>query len=307
VNRWNDSSAAPPSWASFFGVEGWARFVVVIADDLERRGLAHSIDADDGCVRLADGMVLGLTNLAQMCCQASPDRWPGIVAHHVGIALDPPDMPAADAMARDFARARTAMKLRLWARDSVPNISVVAWDIAEDLVAVLTYDLPEMLVTVKREDADKWSAPRDELWKIAVGNVRADGLLSAPALDVGNGAQVHVLEGDATFFAASHVLFLEAYAGTPPFGAVVAVPRRHVAVFHPITDLRVVDAVSSMLNVVPRMFHEGPGSITSSLYWWRPGHSLMRLPWEVTETAIDFLPPPAFADMLSRLPPPRRG
>jgi hypothetical protein len=309
----SDIAGQPPAWASFFGVDGWARFLLIIDNDLTRRGVGHQIHGHEGFVRLADGSTLGLSNLAQMCFQAAPERWVGIVEHHFRVALSAgKDASAADAMSKDFALARTAIKLRLWSRESASQQQeLVAWDIAEDLVAVLTFDLPDMLVSVKRSDAEKnWNVPRDDLWRIAVANMHAEGLLPAPALDVGDGAQVHVLEGDHTFFAASHVLFLEAYgAAHSPWGAIVAVPRRHVVVFHSIIDLRVIAAINSMLNVIPRMFHEGPGSITSSLYWWtRPSGGLMRLPWELDEhdgTTVSFLPPQPFVDgVLNRLSPP---
>lgn len=293
------SDSGPPAWAGFFDPAGWSHFLAVLTHDLGQRGTAFQIDADAGCVRLANGTVLGLTNLAQMCFQANRERWPGIVAHHFKVATALPDTTTP----LDFGEARPLLKIRLWARETLPDVPLVAWDIADDLVAVLTFDLPEMLQTVRREDVERWPASKADLWHLALANTRAEGMLRAPALDVGNGAQVHVLEGDATFFAASHVLFIEAYAGVAPAGAVVAVPRRHTVVFHPITDLSVVHAITSMLNVVPRMCHEGPGSITPSLYWWRPGQALMLLPAERSEGGISFYPPAAFTDLLNRLRP----
>jgi hypothetical protein len=310
VNRWNDSCGQPPTWASFFGAEGWARFVAAIVHDLAQRGIKYTLDAEDGCVRLADGSVLGLSNLALMCFREhSLDRWPEIVAYHVGMAIGPGDTLITEALAKDFDQARRTMKLRLWGRESLPQVPLIAWDIADDLVAVLTFDLPQTLVSVRREDATAWGVSKDELWRTAMANVHAEGLLPAPALETGNGAEVWVIDGETTFFAASHVLFLEAYgAAASPYGAIVAVPRRHLVLFHPIIDLRIIDAVSSMLAVVPWMFREGPGSITSSLYWWRRDQALMRLPWEATdEAAITFLPPAPFVtDVFDRLPPPPR-
>ena len=78
-------------------------------------------------------------------------------------------------------------------------------------------------------------------------------------------------------------------------------PRRHTVVFHVIQNLAVVSAINSMLNVVPQMCFEGPGSITPSLYWWRPGQALMQLPTHVSGDTVEFHPPPAFTEMLNRL------
>lgn len=290
----------PPAWAGFFDPPRWNRFLAAVAADFQRRGVAHQIDANGGCVRLADGRVFGLTNIAQMCCQSPEERWAYLLDHHFGIAFAPPQ-DETEGIAKDFGRARSLIKIRLWERSALPSAPMVAWDVADDLVAVLTYDLPNMLATVGRSDAEKWPASKADLWHIGLANVRSEGKLEAPAVNVGDGAQVHVLEGNATYFAASHLLFLEAYAGAAPNGAIVAVPRRHTVVFHTIQDLKVVNAINSMLSVVPRMYLEGPGSIAASLYWWRPNQALMLLPVKFTEDAAEFHPPPAFVELLNRL------
>jgi hypothetical protein len=295
----------PPSWASFFQANHWAHFLRLVEDELKKRNLQFEIDGPAGCVRIqnagAGSAVLGLSNVAQMCHQISWDRWPGAIAHHFGLAMAPPDI---EDVARNFDKARPLLKLRLWARESVPDVELVAWDVADDLVAVLTLDLPEMLATVKRADAMKWPLSKAELWHLAQTNVRAEGLLAAPAVDVGDGASVHVLEGNRTFFAASHALFLEAYVGPAPRGAVVAVPRRHTMVFHAIRDLSVVPALNSMMRVIPQMCHEGPGSITSSIYWWQSNAPLTLLPIEYGDGGVTFTPPAPFVDLLNALPRP---
>lgn len=295
---------AVPAWASFYQDAPWGHFLNLVSDALQKRGLGHEVDGDAGCVRLADGRTLGLSNLAQMCHRIPWDRWPGLIDHHFGIALRATATGGDEDLVGSFETIRPMLKLRVWHREMAPSAPFVSWDIADDLLAVLTLDQPEMLTTVRRDDAARWPLSRADLWHLALANVRAEGLLRAPALDVGDGAVVHVVEGDRTYFAASHVLFLEAYVGPPtPSGCVVAVPRRHTIVFHRIEDRRVVVAVQSMLQVIPTMCHEGPGSISPSLYWWQPGHALMRLPAQVVGNTLEFYPPPPFAEMLNRLPP----
>lgn len=291
----------PPAWAAFFDVPRWNRFLATVQADFQARGIPCSIDGEAGCVRLGEGRVLGLSNIAQTCFQAAEDRWAYLVHYHFGVALAPPQ-DESEAIARDFTKARPILKLRLWHREALPALPLVAWDIADDLVAVLTYDLPQMLATVRRDDAEKWPVSKADLWHLGLRNVRNDGMLQAPSIDVGSGATVHVLEGDSTYFAATHLLFLEAYTGAAPEGALVAVPRRHTVVFHVVRDSKAVGAINSMLEVVPRMCFEGPGSITPSLYWWRPGQALMQLPAEYrADGVVNFTPPAAFVDVLNRL------
>ncbi len=300
-----DTAGSPPPWAGFFSPQAWAHFVVTVTQDLTTRGLAHDLHADEGFVVVGpEKLQLGLMNLAQMCHAAAIDRWPGIVNHHFGVGLEPDDTTE---IGKDFQRARELMKIRLWGRNDIPpTLTPCAWDIADDLVAVLTYDMPRTLVSASSDDVSTWGVAREELYRIALGNVRAEGALEVSRIEIGS-AHVFVLEGDRTFFAASHLLFLEDYAeARSPHGAVVAVPRRHVVVFHPIVDLSVVHAINSMLHVVPHMWDEGPGSITPSLYWWQPGPRLVRLPVEYGEESTAFMPPPEFVDVLNRLPPERR-
>lgn len=289
----------PPAWASFFEAAHWGHFLSLVADDLRGRGLGPTVDGDGGVVRLADGRCFGLSNLAQMCHRERWDRWPALIAHHFGVALRATG--AADTGPLDFEPSRASCKLRLWRREALPSPNACHWEIADDLVAALTLDLPDLLMTVNEQDAASWPIARADLWNLALANLRADGLLEAPAFDI-EGARLHVLEGDRSFFAASHVLFLEDYVGPSPHGCVVAMPRRHTLLWSRIVDLQVVAVIPSMLDLTQRMSHEGPGSISPFLYWWRPGLQLLRLPSQIVGTTVEFHPPEPFLRMLNGLP-----
>lgn len=295
-----------PAWATFFPEAYWGHFLAMVSADLRSRRVGHTIDGEAGGVRLDDGRVLGLANLAQMCHAASWDRWPSLIAHHFGVALRVTAQEDGDAgaIARDFDRARALCKPRLWHRAAMPEGAFVTWDVADDLVAVLTLDLPEMLATVQQDDAARWPIGRADLWNLALTNLRAEGRFPAHTSDVGGGATVTVLDGARSYFAASHALFLEDYVGAPRGGALVIVPRRHTVAFHRIEDARVHAALGALLGAVPRMWHEGPASISPSLYWWRPRSGLLRLPARLAGKEVDFSPPRAFLQMLERLPPP---
>src|SRR5258705_12485514 len=100
-------------------------------------------------------------------------------------------------------------------------------------------------------------------------------------------------------------MFLEEHmAKAPPFGAIVAVPHRHAVLFLPIEDMRVMDAVNSMIPIAFGMYQEGPGSLSSGLYWWR-SRALTHLPTKVSAQSISFSPPDAFVqEVLNRVPEP---
>src|SRR4051812_6812750 len=107
TNRGDDTAGTVPAWASIFGPEEWAWFVAVLAADLERRGVAHRIDMDTGCVHLEmptteTPNVLGLSNLVQVCRGRPRDGWAGAVAHHFDVAFDVKDGRTAEELSKHW-------------------------------------------------------------------------------------------------------------------------------------------------------------------------------------------------------------
>ena len=326
-SKHDDTAGKSPDWAPMFAPEEWAWFVATLAADLDGRGITHRFDMEAGCLHLdvvgPIPNVLGLQNLAQICRARPRDAWAALMRHHFDIALDPSNSKGADDLAKDWTLARDALKIRLYREDHLPSgVQLVTWHVAEGLVAVLTFDLPDSVISVRKPDRDTWDVSDEELYETALENVRREGLLVAKKIPVGDSASVYVLEGGNTFFAASHALFLEDYlmnesmvspAGFQgEFGAVIAIPQRHVVIYHPIDDLRVVTAIQSMLVTAANMFADGPGSISADLYWLPPDDHegedlLVRLPCERVDDALRFMPPPEFVKVLNSLdPPPQR-
>lgn len=305
-----DEPGRRPRWASFFSLELWARFVVALDDYFQSRGVAYQlhVDENDACITL-DGRSgeYGLSNLGQKCNRAARDEWSDVIRDHFDATLTDKLSERADALAADFSLAAPALRLRLWSQDA-PLASLVRWEIAEGLTAILAFVVGNSAVFVTEDKAGRWGVSRDELFRLALANTRADGLLAVGDVAVSGPTRVHILEGGATLFATTHVLFLEDYgAARTPFGALVAVPHRHSVVFHPIEDQRALTALQSMAQVVPNLHRQGPGSLCPDIYWWRgPGSaSLLKLAVTIDETgALHFDPPSEFAAVvLNRLPP----
>lgn len=305
----NDTAGKSPEWAPFFSPEDWAIFVAAIASDLDRRPMRHTIDAEEGNIKLdlPPGArvpdVLGLQNIAQVCNARPRSTWADAIRHHFDVAFDPKDGLAAEALAKDWSLAKTKVKLRLYGEELVPSVPLVTWPISEGLLAVLSFDLPDTVISVRREDRANWAASDDEIFETALANVRSAGRLHSGSVDIGKQTSLTVIEGSNDFFAASRSLVLDEYVGAAPHGAVVAIPHRHAVVFHRIEDLRVVRAIQQMIVSTNRMFAEGPGSISSDLYWWRHERPLVRLPCRRDEDGIRFTPPAEFVELLNNLSP----
>jgi hypothetical protein len=310
----SDTAGKSPDWAPFFAPEEWAIFVATLGWDLDRRGMKHRIDLDSGCVhveippQMRVPNVLGLQNIAQVCRGRPRDRWAELIAHHFDVAFDVKDGIAADALAKDWSRAKDAVKLRLYVEQHVPNVPVVTWPIADGLVAVLTFDLPDTVISVRSEDREGWEIDDDALFAIALANVKKDGILSTSSVDLGHDTTLSVIEGGGTFFGATHALLLDDYVPSAArHGAVLAIPHRHVVVFHPLIDLRAVRAIQTMIVSTAKMYAEGPGSISMDLYWWRRDRALLRLACELEGDTIRFVPHADFVALMESLPPPPTG
>jgi hypothetical protein len=311
LGRFFGSRDDVPEWAKFFAPEGYCSFLVAVEGELRRRGLPFEFG--DGTVHVAPAGAetadYGLLNLAQTCHATAPAEWAATIREHFDNAFrSSRDSEELDARAGTLDGVRPFLKVRLYHtdyREQMGGTGLVHRVPAEGLIETLVYDLPGSVRTVPPDHVRKWGVAEDELFRIGLANVKTEQPPPvAQKFEVGKGAQIRALVGDS-FFTASHALFLEDHVGPPSdFGAVVAVPHRHAVLFHPIADMRVIGAVNSMIPIAFGMYQEGPGSLSSSLYWWKGG-SLTLLPTKVTAQSISFSPPPAFVEeVLNRVPEP---
>jgi hypothetical protein len=286
-------------------------FIEAVETDLRRRGRSFEVadgmitftDADAGADEISQA---GLSNLAQTCHLAGPADWPELIAGHFDALLDGGDGDRA--FETDFDAARPLLRPRLGLlSDYPPDAPMVRTVLGADLVAILVYDLPTTVRSVRREDADNWNVPIDELFAIARDNL-------ATATDAPERVELPLPDDDGTlqgfhgpsFFTASELLRLTDHLPERvPNGVLVAVPNRHFFLFHPIVDTRAVAAVQAMLSVASMAYRDGPGSISPDLFWWHDG-ALTLLPSRSDRRSIDFFPPDAFVEVLNGLPAPER-
>jgi len=287
-----------PRWARFLSDDEWRDFVVAVEAELNKRGLHYRIE--EGFVWAPWGgdedEALSLLNLAQLCHAAGPGQAPRVIAGHFdALIAGRSDRVMADLLATDLTAARPYLKLRLYSKETFgegPDQFVVR-DIADDLVAVLCFDLPSNVVTVNAESLARWGCTADEVWYQALANLRRTERAPFEDVDVG-GAVLKAMTGDS-FFVASNLLLLDDVLGDEAtrWGALAAVPNRHTLVWHPIADLTALRAIDAMVVMASRMCAEGPGSISPYLFWWREG-VLRTLPTRETADHYEFVPPDEF-------------
>lgn len=258
---------------------------------------------DPGLLVLRGAGERGLLNLAQLCHAAPRPEWPDLIGRHLRIVTDPASFTGFHP---------DLLRVRLMPDSAAPQelTTPVIRPYAESVVAMLTVDLPTTVRLVEADELAGAGLGVDEAWGRAWAQTRAAEHPDHHEVLDGE-AGVHSFNGQS-FFVSSLVEFLpDLVSDIGLDGAVVSIPRRHTVLAHAVSDLRVVEAVQTLLPLTRRLHAEGPGSVSAHLYWWRPGAggpgpgpgNLVWLPSYLDDHALEFHPPPAFVDMLNTLGP----
>lgn len=297
-------SAQVPDWASFFTPAEYEHFLDLVVAHFAARKLEAR--HDDGVLRVtgpAGSSDYGLANLSQLCHLEELGEWPAVIAEHFDrMELSSRETEDLAAAVADFDKVAHLLKVRLYA-EGTPLDKAVARALVPGLVVGLAFDLPSAVVTVGRKDAERWGRSEEELFRLAQQNVEAEGLLTPQALEVEPGCTLHALVSDS-FFTSTHALLLDRYLTPSGEGALVAVPNRHLVVYHAIQSDAAFAAVDAMLGIARRRHQEGPGSLSPSLYWYRRG-GLELLPSRMEGEGLVFEPPAEFVAMLEAFSAPR--
>jgi hypothetical protein len=173
---------------------------------------------------------------------------------------------------------------------------------AEGMVATLVYDLPDSVAMVHKDSFTSWGLTKEAVFRLAMENVHREEGIDQQELPAEAGCKLSALMGDS-FFTASHALFLEEYLPQPlpALGALVAVPHRHLVIYHPIQDNSALSALQVMLPMAIGIFQEGPGSVSPSVYWWREAAwwhdgQFTRIPAEFEGKKLQVYPPNEFVE-----------
>lgn len=237
-----------------------------------------------------------LTDVRQICLPRPRDEWRDIVIGHLdGLAharergVDYGDLPAT----------LPALRSRLYPAASMSGTDVVSRLLGTGLVEVLVVERAGGIGTVPSRVARDWGRDPGQLLDLGRRQVQAAGLVNRRLVDLGT-IDCMVLE-DASFYTTSHVFWLPTYLDVPREGALVVLPNRHLVMAHPIRDSSALPAVQALLVNAGRLYAEGPGSLSSRLWWWRAGR-LTEMDAEVRDDRATFCPSAEFAAVLESLP-----
>lgn len=250
---------------------------------------------------------MGLTNLAQMCRQHPRERWAEIVRHHFDV-IEKSEREARDWKAEqaDFSKARDRLHLRVYGKDefgdALSRLDVIAREDIPGTMSTLVADLPNRIQTLRKRDVANWGQSEESLLKIGLENVRTNCAIQIARQEKGESVEVFAAFADH-FFVSTFALLPEALpvAANGRMGELIGIPNRHIFLCFPINDLTsTVRAVNALANMISKMEREGPGSVSSQLYWRHNG-KFTPLPYSIKDKALHFAPPDEFVGVLNSL------
>lgn len=242
-------------------------FVVLVAESL---GYAcRRVPGDVMLLEGANRVHVSMRNLRQLARLIPRDDWPALVSDHITTIITATEEPLD---LSDFDLAQHLLRTRIYPTEADNGI-LAARPFAPGLIEAVVVDTPTTVRTVTIDEMNGWPVSGDALFMLGRANVRGDGLLQVDEQDM-NGVRVSVLHG-WTFYAATHLAWLELYADMGPYGALVVVPNRSLIMVHTIRERaghgHVIAAATELQAQARQAYEEGPGSLSPHLFWWQGG------------------------------------
>lgn len=264
------SEGAVPSWVEGWDADQWGAFKDVVQAGIDRHQCAARWEDAVGII-LVDhprfGRVqLGLGNLVHSLRQAPQAQWRQHVAHwlRVSFAARPDDIDWSD-----FGTVRPLLRIRLWPEASVgTDVSAVTVPVMPGIVAMLCVDLPDRALSVQPERLEAWELSVEEAMNLAMRQTLEEPATS-DTLHLPEGPVIYAMESDG-LYVTTRALVLQRWVEAR-HGALVAIPNRHLVLFHPIQDAGAVVALYALHAMAEGAYAEGPGSLSPSVFWWQPG------------------------------------
>ncbi len=303
-----------PNWASFFKQKEYDSFIQHVEDYFN--SIKIPITITDGSVTATKNDFgfdqMGLSNIAQVCKHHARSGWKELIRDHFESLQRAQQFDKEfQTKLKNFESIRNYLGVRLLNTeviDARTESFFVKKDFLPDVFSMLCYDLPDNVRNVKPEDARAWeSLTTDELFSIGEANIKNNYSfdLSREKLDE---FSLWICQ-DTHFFVPNLLLDIDSHPQCMgKLGCLVGIPTRHFAFFYPIEDLEVVKTIMPLIGIASGMHRDGPGSLTSSLYWYYEGR-FENLPYQFKENGkeVSFIPSDRFIGILNQLESPGPG
>lgn len=298
----------PPEWTNLFTAEELEEFLALVRAWFEQEGYQVAIEGTAALVwapgQEGQQSKYGLMNLAQMCRQSDRAEWREIVrTYFQGLMAARAEIEELKEKVPHFSEIRDLLVVRLWPAeylDEVGHEHLIYRRDLEGTISVLAFDLPHSFRQVKPEEATVWGKSTEELFQIALQNVRKRSVPRKNLIEIEQGAHIFLLS-DNSMLVTTHALLLKEHPECiGKGGALVGIPNRYALICHPIRDLTVMKAIHVLIPLIRNLYLKGPGSISPYLYWYHGGR-FTNLPYRLSDEQLIFSPPVEFVELLTRL------
>jgi len=265
------SKTAVPEWASLLKPKYYDQFMNAIHAYFTSKGDAYTIE--EGIVRIEESdQEFGLNNLVQMCAQAGPQEYPGIIEYHFNLMIEAKAfMEGLDT--ENFEEMRQYLGVRLYDSEYLSymeELTPLCRQLAGEVSAVLVYDFPHSIETLPASMIDTWGVSEDELFAIGIDNIKQAYEWGVQEVEFGDD-KVLVLETEH-FYAPNIMLDLEGTKGfIGMYGTIIGIPTRSLAMIYPINNTNLFNSLNLFFANVPTFYQQGPGSLTQEVYWYHDG------------------------------------
>ena len=198
-----------PAWASFFTDVQYRKFRRLVEDYFRTKNQQYTWG--DGVISLQPGETgnvhqLGLVNLGQLCARNEEAEWGQIVADHFRtLEKSQSEQKVLEKRLTDFDRVQELLAVRLWPESYLGELDEKRMIYRTDLpgtISALVYDLPSSIRNVTPDECDTWARTKDELFSLALDNVREISVPDESEQDIGEGIHVHASRPTESFFVA---------------------------------------------------------------------------------------------------------
>jgi hypothetical protein len=294
-----------PEWASFFDNTEYSSFIEEIDNYFKSLNIQYEIG--DGLINVNENEFsfgnLGLVNVAQVCKQEDKKYYKEIVSEHFNSMIKANNFSKEFAkIADNFEEVKKYLGVRLYDNEYVAHIgkgNTIGKDFAGDIYAMIVYDFPDSVLSIKPEQTTAWNKTIDELFEIGVANIKEKCSLTITKEAFGE-FSIWFVQGEH-FFTPNIVFDIEnrkELIGSK--GSLIGLPHRHSAIIYPIENLEVVKAINGIIPIIFGMNQEGPGSLSNNLFWYKD-KIFTQLPYKIEEGKLQFFPSGNFLELLNEL------
>lgn len=300
-----DNNKDTPDWASFFSNSEYQAFDKEINRYFEKLKIDFTIN--NGIVNVNENEFgfenLGLINIAQVCKQENPKSYKEIITEHFDAMIRTHKFEQEfNKIADNFEEVKKYIGVRLYNNEYVSYIGkefTIGKDFAGDIYAMIVFDFPDSVLSIKPEQIQTWNKSIDELFEIGKNNIREKYPINISKEQFG---EFSIIFGNADHFFTPNIVFdienRPELIGT--YGSIIGLPHRYSILLYPIEDLEVLDAINGLVPAVYGMNEEGPGSLSNNIFWYF-NNTFTQLPYELENNKLELIPPEKFVEMLNKL------